>query len=116
MESQLNTAYLSRDPNVVKAYEEDPLVNTKGTARLGVEMGLAADRIQEQANEFQTPLLIVHGGNDQLVAVEGSQRFFGNVGFEDKELKVYDGGYHEVHNDTIQEQVFEDIKDWIERH
>jgi alpha-beta hydrolase superfamily lysophospholipase len=116
MESQLDPAYLSREPSVAQAYEDDPLVNTIGTTRLGVEIGEAGDRIQERASDLKIPLLIVPGGSDQLVEVEGSQRFFGNVGFEDKELKIYEGAYHELHNDIIKEQVFEDIKDWIERH
>src|ERR1019366_1531680 len=63
---------LSRDPNVVKAYREDPLVHRKVTARWGTETLAAIDRVRARAGEIQLPLLILHGESVPINSVDGS--------------------------------------------
>ncbi|HEC36098.1 MAG TPA: alpha/beta hydrolase [Anaerolineae bacterium] len=116
LDTGLDATAISRDPDVVKAYREDPLVHSKGTPRLGTEMTAAIKWTQTHAADFRLPLLILHGGADRLAPAEGSHIFFKNVTFADKERHEYEGGYHEPHNDTNRDQVLADLERWLERH
>ena len=53
----------------------------------------------QRAAALTAPLLVVHGGQDKLVPVEGSRRLLECVGPIDVHLKVYPELYHEVFNE-----------------
>jgi alpha-beta hydrolase superfamily lysophospholipase len=116
LESGLDTSALSRDTAVVDAYVNDPLVHSKGSARLASEMMDAVEWTQAHAADMALPCLIVHGSEDRLCDPQASKVFVDNVTFADKERIEYEGYYHEVYNDLGKEQVFADIEEWFERH
>ncbi len=116
LKTGLDATALSRDPVVVEAYVNDPLVHSFGTARLGAELGKAIEWTQTHAADLALPCLIVHGGDDRIGPPEGSRVFFENVAFADKERQVYEGYYHEVFNDVGKEQVLAAVEAWAERH
>ncbi len=116
MDVKLDATAISRDPAVVKAYQEDPLVHSKATARFGAEMNSAIVWTQAHAADWCLPLLILHGGADRLSPAEGSRIFYENVNFPDKKRHEYEGGYHEPHNDIDYEQVIKDFEQWLENH
>ncbi len=109
----LDPSALSRDPAVVEAYRNDPLVQTKVTARWGTEALAAVARVRARAMEIEMPVLIVHGGSDEINSVEGSRELLDLVMSTDKTLRVYAGGRHEPHNDLEKEEAITDIVDWI---
>lgn len=107
---------VSRDPAVVKAYLEDPLVyRGKMTARLGAEMLGAMERVRAEANRIHLPLLILQGGADRLVDPSGAQMLYEKVASPDKKLIVYEGFYHEVFNEPQHDRVLSDVEQWLER-
>lgn len=108
---------VSRDPEVVQAYVNDPLVYTgKYTARMGAELLGAMKRVTAEAGEITLPVLIVHGSEDYLIAPSASQMLYDNAGSEDKTLKLWDGLYHEVHNEPERKEVLAGIEAWLEAH
>ena len=74
------------------------------------------DWVHTHANKLSIPLLILHGTGDELASIEGSRKFSQNIEYHDLEMKEYDGGYHELFNDTIKEEVFNDIEQWLSRY
>jgi alpha-beta hydrolase superfamily lysophospholipase len=60
-------------------------------------------------------VFILHGTDDKATRPAGSQQFFDQVGSTDKTLRFYDGGYHDLLNDTVREQVAADITAWLDR-
>ena len=56
----------------------------------------------------------MHGTADKATRPDGSQQFFDEAGSTDKTLKLYEGHYHDLLNDTGREQVFDDIVEWID--
>jgi alpha-beta hydrolase superfamily lysophospholipase len=106
---------LSRDPAMVKAYDEDPLVHHTATARWGTETLEAIDRVKSRMSEIRLPILILHGEDDPVNSVQGSTELFAAVSSKDKELHTYPGGKHEPHNDVQREQVVNDVKKWLTR-
>ncbi len=109
----LDATGISRDPAVVKAYVEDPLVHARGTPRAAVEGTTAIEWTLAHAADWQPPLLIVHGDADRLVPVRASGVFFDRVAVAHKQRIVYDGGYHEPHNDTCHPQLLADLERWL---
>ncbi|WP_052055759.1 alpha/beta hydrolase [Myxosarcina sp. GI1] len=105
----------SRDPQVVAAAMRDPLRHTKGTARLATEFSQAVSWIEANAAQLQVPLLILHGGADRITPLEGSRWLFETVALADKELHEYPESYHELNKDLDYREVFTDIENWLKR-
>lgn len=112
----LDETALSRDPTVGIAYRADPLVHGFTTARFGMELLAAIDRVMDKAPLLAVPCLIVHGSADRLGPAEASRKFFDNMTFADKTLLEYEGHYHELFNDLGKERVLADVEQWIEQH
>jgi acylglycerol lipase len=112
---KLKAEHVSRDPDVVRRYEEDPLVY-RGRIRAGLAaaMGRAVRRIERDAPSISVPLLIMHGAADELAPPEGSSLLYERVASADKTLKLYDGLYHEILNEPERDQVVADIAAWLD--
>jgi alpha-beta hydrolase superfamily lysophospholipase len=107
---------ISRDPDEVKRYGEDPYVHGRASARLGTELRTAQAWTLAHAGELRIPLLLYHGSDDPLVPIAGSRTFFGNVKVADKQWIEWPGGYHESHNDLHRAEVFAAVVNWLGRH
>lgn len=113
---KLEGGAVSRNPDVVEAYINDPLVfRGRGSARLIAELLVAADYALEHAAEIQLPILMLHGGDDKLANPKGSQTLFDLVSSENKALKIYPDLYHEIFLEDERDEVFSDINEWIGR-
>jgi alpha-beta hydrolase superfamily lysophospholipase len=106
---------LARDPEVIRAYKSDPLVHDKISVRLAVEMLQAGEWALAHAAEFPLPLLLVHGSADQLTSAAATQEFAGKVR-SDCTLKIWDGFYHETHNEPEKAEVLGFMVAWIGSH
>ena len=90
---------VSRDPAVVDAYVNDPLVyRGKTSARLGCEILKAMRRVAAEASRIKPPLLVLQGSEDRLVAPDGAEMLHRAAGSSDKTLRIYNGLHHEVYN------------------
>jgi len=113
----LDSTYLSHDKTVVEAYDKDPLVyRGKITARLGSELFTAMKAMDSQMQFITLPLLILQGSEDKLVNQDGAKTLYEKAGSKDKTLKIYEGFYHEVHNEPGNTRVFADIEAWLASH
>jgi alpha-beta hydrolase superfamily lysophospholipase len=111
---ELDVEAISRDPAVVAAYNEDPLVyHGKVPAGVGRALLEVGETMPQRAPALTAPLLVVHGDADRLIPVDGSRRLIECVGSTDVELKVYPGLYHEVFNEPERAQVLGDVVSWI---
>jgi acylglycerol lipase len=108
---------LSRDPDVVNAYINDPLVfHGKTTARLAAEMLRALTRVSAETHKITLPFIAMQGGSDRLVDPDGAQILYEKAGSKDKTLKIYDGLYHEIFNEPEHERVLGDVETWLAAH
>jgi alpha-beta hydrolase superfamily lysophospholipase len=111
----LDPELISRDPAVVAAYRADPLVHGRASLAFARDAIAAGDAALAGAGDFPTPLLVLHGGADRITFPAGSQRFAAAVP-GDCRLVVYDGLYHEIHNEPEQERVLADVVAWLDEH
>lgn len=108
---------VSKDPNVTKAYMEDMLNCKKITMGLYNQFLIKGiDFVKAHANEFQYPVLILHGENDLIIDYSASKIFYENISSQDKTLKTYPGLYHEIMNEPEKETVMHDIIAWLNDH
>ncbi|RFU46872.1 alpha/beta hydrolase [Paraburkholderia sp. DHOC27] len=112
---KIDAALLSRDPAIVEANRNDPLVHHGAIpARTGAEILLAMTRIERGRTALRVPLLVYHGTADKLTEPEGSREFGAHAGSPDKTLTLHDGSYHETMNDLEREQVIGELIAWIQ--
>src|SRR5690242_3854286 len=112
---QLPTDAVSRDPEVVAAYNADPLVHHgKLPAGIGRALIGVGESMPRRAGALTAPLLVVHGEQDKLIPVAGSRHLVECVGSADVHLKVYPELYHEVFNEPERAVVLDDVSSWIE--
>ncbi|KJS84075.1 MAG: lysophospholipase [Peptococcaceae bacterium BICA1-8] len=114
-ENGISAHALSHDPNIVRAYMEDPLVHNRISVRLFSECYRAGHWALEHSNELKIPLLLMHGTADGITSPEASQEFFENT--DDRcTFKLWNGQFHELHNEIIKDQVSNFILNWLERY
>jgi alpha-beta hydrolase superfamily lysophospholipase len=106
---------ISHDPEVVKAYDDDPLVLKEFTMKLMGEIFIrGVNWVLKNMGSYRYPCLILHGGDDQIVPSEASRNLYDQIASTDKQIKIYDGLYHEILNEPEKETVLADIHQWIE--
>ena len=106
----------SRDPKVVQALIDDPLLaNEVQPTKTVAEMVRADERLKRDFPLFKLPLLIIHGTKDTVTRPEGSQEFYDRASSADKTLKLYPDYFHDPLNDIGKEAVMADIRSWIEK-
>jgi len=107
---------ISRDPAVVAAFRDDPLVfHGRFPVRTGAEILQAGDLAQAAFEQIRVPLLILHGTADRVAPVESSRALFQRAEATDKMLRLYPDLYHEVLNEPEKEQVLADLIGWIDQ-
>lgn len=107
---------ISRDPEVVRAYQQDPLVHHgKVPARTGAEVLRTAQALPARLARLDVPLLLLHGGDDLICPPAGSTMVHDTVASADRTLRQYPGLYHEVFNEPERDEVVADVVAWIDK-
>ena len=113
MSNGLDRSALSRDPQVVEQYNSDPLVHDRVSARLGMDILRNGEASLARATEFPVPLLLMHGAADRITSPGASQEFARSLDGKCT-LKVWDGLYHEIHNEPEKQEVLETMIRWMD--
>jgi alpha-beta hydrolase superfamily lysophospholipase len=107
---------ISRDPAVGAAYASDPLVYLGQYKRKLLEAELRGlDDFQRDIAKLTMPVLMLHGTQDPFVRYERSLQAVREMPTEDVTVHLYDGGRHEVLNDTNRDEVIGHLSDWVDR-
>ena len=108
---------VSRDPAVLKALREDPLVY-RGRFPLRTGLGLIdlQEKLQQVAINFETPFILLQGTGDKLSSASGAQLFYERAAAADKTLRLYDGLYHEVLSEPEKDLVIAEVLRWLDAH
>jgi alpha-beta hydrolase superfamily lysophospholipase len=117
-DNELDSSALSHDPNIVAAYDDDPLVHRKITARWFTEFLRAMEFTRTSGDCIRIPILMQVAGDDRLVDAQTSRNFFESLPVKDKTLYFYDHLFHEIFNETTHEResVLKDLENWLKDH
>lgn len=118
LQTGLDAAMISRDRAIVEAYKRDALVHDSASLGLGKAALNAIELCFARAAEFPAPLLVMHGKGDKIAYSSGSEEFTELLRAADKDvtLKLWDGLYHEVHNEPEKEEVFRFMIEWLDQY
>jgi len=107
---------MSRDPNVIAAYDLDPAINRVMSARYFNEMRTAQARVAPRGAEgIDVPVLLVHGEADPIASPAAARAFMRTVTTPGSEERVYPGLLHEPLNELSRARVFADYARWLDR-
>ena len=111
----IDSTTVSRDPAVVRDYDSDPL-NHRGKlpARTVHELASTVARFPEDVARLRLPILLMHGTDDRLVPIAGTEMVDERCRSEDQTFIRYDGLYHEILNEPERDRVVADIADWLD--
>jgi acylglycerol lipase len=115
MSNEIDRDGLSRDPQVVYAYNTDPLVHDRVSARLGIDMIEEGMWLLENASTSEIPTLLMHGSADKLCSPQASREYAKKAGSVCT-LKIWDNFFHEVHNEPEKNQVLQYTLQWMDAH
>ncbi|TQV70694.1 alpha/beta hydrolase [Exilibacterium tricleocarpae] len=118
--NRTNFDWLSRDPQQVDKYINDPLCGQLSTNQLWVDLMAGLIEITRVQNlkkiPAQLPVFII-GGERDPVSAGGRLTLLKNTlnkaGLQQVTLKLYPQARHEIFNETNRQQVYEDLLAWI---
>ena len=111
--SGIEARYISRDEKEVKRYKEDKLVHDRVSPNFTFPFIEAGENIIGLASKFHHPLLLLHGTDDYITSHYASKAF-AKQAENYTDLKLMEGGYHELHNDLDKHEVMNYITNWME--
>ena len=110
--SELDPNAISRIPEEVEKYKNDPLVHDKISPNYSLVFFDSGEWAIQNASQLKTPMLVLHGTEDQLTDHKASEEFT-SCSNNMAKLELFEGGYHELHNDVEKEKFMNIIINWI---
>jgi len=114
MGTELELEAISRDKKEVEAYRNDPMVHDKISPNYSVVFMKTGEWAIQNSGKLTIPMLLMHGTGDRLTSYKASEEFAKNAGNKVK-LKLYEGAYHELHNEINKNEVLEKMLSWINK-
>lgn len=107
--------WLSHDPAVVRAYQQDRLVHHRISARLARFLDGAGREVLQAAPRWPVPTLLLYGGADRIVRPQGSAAFARAAPPGRVTAYGFEALYHEVFNEREREPVYARLQQWLDR-
>ena len=113
--------WLCTDPEEVKKYDADPWCGNTFTVNGFKTLFTLIDRLNTKANVLKMPkdlpVFIISGSEDTVgdcgPGVKKVKDEYDSIGMKDVTMKLYEGYRHEIMNEPIREEVFNDILNWV---
>jgi alpha-beta hydrolase superfamily lysophospholipase len=113
MKSELASRWLSHDPAVVAAYEQDPLVFKTLSPHWFFQIREAQEEVLQRAGEIRLPALFLVGEADRIADPARSRQVYERLGSTQKQIVIYPGFFHEVLNEVERVRVVHDLLTWL---
>jgi alpha-beta hydrolase superfamily lysophospholipase len=113
VDNGLEADFVSRDPDVVKAYKADALVHRRISAGLAAWILENGAKTLHDAAQWQVPTLLLYAGQDKLVNAQATADFASSAPQAVVQAQCFEAMYHEIFNDLYRAQVFTALKRWL---
>jgi alpha-beta hydrolase superfamily lysophospholipase len=111
----LQPDWICRDPQVVRAYQADPNVHDRITARLTQFILDAGEEVRGLAPEWRVPTLLMWAAKDRCVDARGSEAFAAGAPAGVVTARAWPGLAHEIFNEPEQREVLAALTDWLDQ-
>lgn len=99
------------------AFLNDPLIAHDNLPARSAKATLNAIRdIEGRYAEVALPILVMHGGDDQVTEISGSRDLVAQAKSTDKTLKIWDGQFHDLLHEPDRDQVIATVVSWLDAH
>lgn len=111
----MNPELLSHDPEVVRAFRDDPLVHHTITPRMFAEATANMERALAHPERIRLPVLFLVPGADGIADPEVALRFARSIPRPDVTIRHYPDGYHELFNEVepVRREVLDTVATWV---
>lgn len=119
MKNEIDSGYLTHDPELNRLYVTDQLNHNKITPQHFLEMNKAMETTSSYSQSYSYPIQFQVSLEDPIVSADHVQKVFTNLKLKtgvDKQLATYAGFFHEAYNEVGKENVFGDLEQWIRKH
>jgi lysophospholipase len=111
---RIDPRVVSRDPAVVHDYAMDPLVYHGGIPACTIAEFLEhSQTLPDGLPRIKVPTLLMYGTSDRLVEPASSAMVGRRITSVDRTVTPYEGMGHELLNEPEQQQVLDQIVDWV---
>lgn len=110
----LKPAWICHNPATVAAYQADPLVHDRVTGRLTSWLIEAGQTVRTRAAQWNTPTLIMWGGEDRCVDPAGSAAFAASAPRDRVASHPWPHLSHEIFNEVEQADVLAAMSGWLQ--
>lgn len=111
--SGLDTEAISSLDSACEAYRQDPLVHDTVTAGMMVPALNAGQKMLSENYSYQVPTFMYHGDSDRLTSYDAS-KIFAEKHSDTITFLTVENGYHEIHQDTMADEVLASVIDWMQ--
>ena len=114
LNNRLDPYHLSKNTNKVKKYIKDPLVHNRISLKMFSEVNMAIDKIENESEKINIPVLLLHGKKDNIISFKGTKKISKKI--NNSKLILYEGLYHEPHNDLEKNQILDNYTSFIKNN
>eukprot|EP00033_Pygsuia_biforma_P002414 GCRY01002677.1.p1 GENE.GCRY01002677.1~~GCRY01002677.1.p1 ORF type:complete len:280 (+),score=77.71 GCRY01002677.1:242-1081(+) len=119
LESEMNNSELSRDAEIVKTVDEDPLCHRRISLGFGMAFLHAGETLKkpESAQAVKTPLMMAHGTADKICDFGWTKKFYDNLTLPEEKKLFYEvaDARHELHNELEKELFVDTLLQWFKK-
>lgn len=108
----IDNTYRTHDPSVNEMLKEDLLLHRRMSLQLFHEVSGKGLYAMRNIYKINRPLLLMHGSDDRWTSHEASIELATNTS-RLTTLKIWEGLYHELHNEITYMDIFNYIIDWL---
>lgn len=113
MGNEIRNDMLTRDPVVIREYEQDALRHSRVSPGAFVGFLDSFEFVLPRAADFKMKSLFQIPSDDPVVSSPVTKSFFERYGAQDKKMITYDGARHELYNDINRQEVYTDLKEFL---
>ncbi|HEY8269911.1 MAG TPA: lysophospholipase [Pseudobdellovibrionaceae bacterium] len=113
MWNEIGNQDVTRDPEVIRELEHDPYRHARVCAAVYLGFLESFKFVYEGIPQLKVKTLFQISDKDPVISSAEAMRFFEHFGSLEKEIKIYKDAKHEIYNDIIREQAFEDLRHFL---
>jgi len=111
--NEITNEHVTRDPEIIRELEQDPYRHARVCAPVYMGFLESFKFVHERASQLKFKTLFQISDKDPVISSSEAIRFFEALGSPEKEIKIYKDAKHEIYNDIIREQAFEDLRKFL---
>jgi lysophospholipase len=115
LSSPVRAGVLTHDPQRISFIESDPLRTPAVTSRFFSEVERVQRLTLNSAKDVSLPVYCLAAGNDRVVDLATTERWFSQISSRDKQLSVIAGAFHELLNEVERARYLEQYAECFAR-